>query len=343
MSKSSTHERAAFVDQSYARRCILTVGLSALGVAVLATSCTTSQPAQMPAAPLPTASSAPAPVPAAPHGLVVPPNGGERFTYCARPLTLMLKVDSVSAPVTQLVAGTGSITGDEGVGRHRTAEEVVYVRSGWGYAVFAADTQRLAAGSVVYVPPGVSHRFISAGAAPLEYFWVNGPATSGAAFRRAASIGCPGGPPATVSAPVADTVRTRALVLPPGDGERITYCLFPLTITPKVDSQSIPSTRLLAATGALRRGSEIGTHTVDEVVLITHGHGRAFSGPDTVAVEEGSITWTPRGLRHGFINDGDGTLEYFIVYGPYPGARSRAGFRSLARRPGPFCPSGSPP
>ena len=60
-------------------------------------------------------------------GVVVPPGGGERFEYCARPLTLWIKIDSVSAPGTQLVAGIGHIRGDEGVGRHRGIHEVVYI------------------------------------------------------------------------------------------------------------------------------------------------------------------------------------------------------------------------
>ena len=111
---------------------------------------------------------------------------------------------------------------------------------------------------------------------------------------------------------------------------------FPLVITTKVDSNTAPGSRVTAATGALRRGSEEGTHRDrDEVVYITHGRGRAFIGNDTTAVEAGSVTFVPRDTRHGFINDGDGVLEYVIVYtdGASPGA-----FRRLASRPGPYCP-----
>ena len=48
------------------------------------------------------------------------------------------------------------------------------------------------------------------------------------------------------------------------------------------------------------------------------------------------MTFTPAGTEHGFINDGDDTLDYFIVYSSSFG---RSGFRALAARPGPYCPS----
>ena len=72
------------------------------------------------------------------------------------------------------------------------------------------------------------------------------------------------------------------------------------------------------------------------MVLITHGRGRAFIGADTTAVEAGSVTYTPAGTTHGFINDGDDTLDYFIVYS---GSFGRSAFRALASKPGPYCPS----
>lgn len=275
------------------------------------------------------------------RGLIIPPNGGETFEYCSRPLSLVLKVDSVSAPGTNLVAGTGEIRGDEGIGRHPGSHEVIYIRDGWGYAVFGGDSTQLGPGSVIYVPPATPHRLISTGDAPMSYFWVLGPRSSGEGFRRAAAIGCDGEPPpAAAPAPEpVDPAVAGAVVFPPGSGERITYCPFPLTITFKVDAESVEGTLLVAARGALRRGSEVGNHAVDEVVLITHGNGLAFVGPDTVPVEPGSVVFTPRGARHGFINDGAGTLEYFIVYGPFDSPRPRTGFRNLAASPGRWCPA----
>jgi mannose-6-phosphate isomerase-like protein (cupin superfamily) len=277
-------------------------------------------------------------VPAGARGVVLGPGGGERLDYCARPLTLWIKLDSATAPTTQLVAGVGEIRGDEGIGRHRGRHEVVYIRSGWGHAVFGADTSLLGPGSVVYVPPGVAHRFVSIGKTPLVYFWVIGPMSSGAGFRTAARIGCPGGPPAGAPTATPDTATSsapRAIAIPATAGERIAYCDIPLVLTAKVDSESVAGTWLRAATGVLRRGSEEGVHRVDEVVLITHGRGRAFVGRDTMPVEPGSVMHAPRGMTHGFINDATEPLEYFIVYA---GSVSREAFRRRAGRPGPYCP-----
>lgn len=277
-------------------------------------------------------------------GLVLPPGAGERLTYCERPLALTLKVDSAAAPTTRLLAGVGELRGDEGIGRHRTADEILYVIRGWGHAVLGGDTVPLGPGSMAYVPPGAAHRLVSRGAAPMEYFFVLGPASSAEGFRRAAALGCPGGAAAAAARrataappppePTAD--GRRAVWFEPGAGDRISYCPFPLVITTKVDSASAAGTRLTAAAGSLRRGSEVGTHAGrDEVVYVTHGRGRAFIGADTAVVEAGSVTFVPQGTLHGFVNDGEGTLEYVVVYG---GGFSPAGFRRLAARPGPYCP-----
>jgi mannose-6-phosphate isomerase-like protein (cupin superfamily) len=276
------------------------------------------------------------------HGVVVPPEGGVKMEFCSHPLTLLLKVDSANAPTTQLVAGFGQIRGDEGVGRHVTNHEVVYIRSGWGLAIFGNDTTPIGPGSVVYVSPGRSHRFIRMGREPLDYYWVLGPRRSGAGFRDAARIGCGGPTPVSQSTARAPDSNGPVLIIPPGAGERITYCLFPLTITAKVDSENVATTALTAAAGALRTGVEIGSHAAEEVVLITHGRGRAISGTDTVTIESGSVVHNPGSITHGFINDGPDTLEYFIVY-RWETPHSRAGFRRLASRPGPYCPTISSP
>lgn len=276
------------------------------------------------------------------HGIVVPPEGGVKMEFCSHPLTLVLKVDSANAPTTRLVAGFGQIRGDEGLGRHMTNHEVVYIRSGWGFAIFGNDTTPIGPGSVVYISPGRSHHFVSMGHEPLDYYWVLGPRRSGARFRDAAKIGCGGHPAAAQSTPRAPDSNGPVLVLPPGVGERVTYCLFPLTITAKVDSETVTTSVLTAAAGALRTGVELGSHAAEEVVLITHGRGRAISGADTVAIEAGSVVHNPGSITHGFINDGPDTLEYFIVY-RWETPHSRAGFRRLASRPGPYCPTISSP
>jgi mannose-6-phosphate isomerase-like protein (cupin superfamily) len=280
------------------------------------------------------------------RGLVVAPEAGERLAYCSRPLVVTLKVDSVAAAATHLVAGTGELRGDEGAGRHTATDEILYVVEGWGHVTVGGETIALGPGSIVHVPPGVAHRLVSSGQRPMTYFFVLGPGGSARGLRQASLIGCAGAPAAPVasrahpSSRPADTVVARAVWLDPGAGDRITYCLFPLTITTKVDSASAPGTRLTAAAGVLRRGTEFGTHPVgDEVALFTHGSGRAFIGPDTVAVRAGSVTFVPQGAAHGFIADGEGTLEYVVVY---QRGFSPAGFRRLAARPGPYCPTSAP-
>jgi mannose-6-phosphate isomerase-like protein (cupin superfamily) len=289
---------------------------------------------------LPQATTAPTPPasvtpPTGARGLILPPDGGRRFVYCARPVTLWLKVDSAAAPYAQLIAGIGELRGDEGTGRHR-GHEVIYIRSGWGFATLGNDTARLGPGSTMYVAPGTRHRLVSSGSEPLSYFWVIGPGASSAGFERAASIGCPGGPAAPPpSAAVAADSANAIVVINPGEGERITYCDLPLVITAKIDSERVAGTWFRAATGALRRGQEAAVHQVDEVALFTHGRGRAFVGSDTVAVEAGSFVYTPRGMQHGFINESSETLEYVVVYA---GSSARAALKRRAARPGPWCP-----
>lgn len=301
-------------------------------IACAAAQTATSSPQPMTAT---TAATSVAP-PTGARGLILPPDGGQRFVYCTRPLTLWLKVDSASAPYSQMIAGTGEIRGDEGAGRHRGQHEVIYIRSGWGFAVLGNDTARLGAGSVLYVPPGTRHRLVSSDSTPLSYFWVIGPGASSEGFARAASFGCPGGPPApTPSTAVAADSGNATVVINPGEGERITYCELPLVITAKIDSERVAGAGFRAATGALRRGQEAGVHQVDEVALFTHGRGRAFVGTDTMPVVAGSFVYTPRGMQHGFINESNETLEYLVVYA---GSGARAAFKRRAARPGPWCP-----
>jgi mannose-6-phosphate isomerase-like protein (cupin superfamily) len=275
------------------------------------------------------------------RGLVLAPGSGERLTYCARPLVLTLKVDSATASGTRLLAGVGELRGDEGFGRHRSADEILYVSRGWGYAMVGGDTMRLGPGSLVHVPAGVRHHLVSTGAMPMEYMFVLGESSSAEGFRRAAAVGCAddvgrlASPTSAWPSPATDAGR--GVAFDPGSGDRITYCRFPLVITAKVDSESVPSGRLTAATGSLRRGAEVGAHrAVDEVVFFTHGRGRAFIGTDTTAVEAGSVTFVPQGTLHGFVNDTDDTLDYVIVYSA---SFSRAAFRRLASQPGPYCPT----
>ena len=316
---------------------------------VLVAACATSRRAEAPrsatASTNQAATAATDPAPTERRGLVLPPGGGERLTYCERPLELTILVDSMTAPTTHLVAGLGQLRGDEGAATHTGADEVVFIVRGSGHGVFGVDTVALRPGTVAFVPEGVSHQLVSTAAEPMTYLWVIGPRASAGAFRRAAALGCPtpsapsnhsaAAPSTSTQVAPASPAGRRAAIFEPGTGDRIRYCLFPLEITAKVDAESAPGGRLTAAAGSLGRGAEVGTHRVsDEVVYITRGRGRAFIGTDTTAVEAGSVTFVPNGTLHGFVNDGDDPLEYFIVYGS---SFSRGGFRDLATRPGPYC------
>lgn len=164
---------------------------SRLASLLVLSACTAPNPPAVAPASLPAlASSTAAAVPPG-RPYVVSPGGGEQMDYCARPLTLWMKVDSVPAPGTRMIAGTVELRGDEGQGRHPEADEVLYIIRGSGHAVFGSDTLVLQPGSVMFVPQGVTHQIVSTGRGPMEYLFVIGPRTSAESFRRAASRGCP--------------------------------------------------------------------------------------------------------------------------------------------------------
>ena len=280
-------------------------------------------------------------------GYVVAQAAGERLVYCVRPLVLNIKVDSKIAPGTRLIAGTAELRGDEGAATHREGDEVVYVVRGAGHAVLGNRRVSLEAGSVAFIPEGTSHRISSSGVAPLEYVWVLGPRSSAESFRQAATLGCGDGPASTNVAPLpqsdpppptvagGDTVGHGAVIVPPGEGERLRYCEIPLVLTLKVESGINPGARLRASAGALSRGEERGVHLdADEVLYVVRGHGQAIVGDETIAVQPGSIMFVPQDTPHGLINPNDEPLEYFVVHSPQASA---AGFRRRAAVPGPHC------
>lgn len=280
-------------------------------------------------------------------GYVLAQAAGERLVYCARPLVLNIKVDSKTAPGTRLIAGTAELRGDEGAATHREGDEVVYVVRGSGHAVLGNTRVSLEAGSVAFIPQGVSHHISSSGVAPLEYVWVLGPRSSAESFRQAATQGCGDGaaaatvvpPPQSAATPPAIagqvTAGHGAVIVPPGEGERLRYCELPLVLTLKVESGINPGARLRASSGTLSRGEERGVHLdADEVLYVVRGRGQAIVGDETIALQPGSIMFVPQDTAHGLINSNDEPLEYFVVHSPQASA---AGFRRRAAVPGPHC------
>jgi hypothetical protein len=79
---------------------------------------------------------------------------------------------------------------------------------------------------------------VSQSASGFSYFVVITPEPSADDIRRAAKAGCPGDPAASAeeqhgSKPgaVQEAPEIVGVAIAPGEGERISYCVFPLTIT----------------------------------------------------------------------------------------------------------------
>lgn len=250
-------------------------------------------------------------------GYVVPATEGETVR-CDSHLTLIVKLRSPDT-IPNLLAGVARVTGASEPRVHRGAEEIIHVNEGWGHAIVGNQRVELAPGSVLRVAAGVRRQFFSSGSTGMQFLF---------ALSDASASPCG-------SAGIGDT--TEMTVVQPGEGERITYCLFPLTITAKIDKESAPSSVLTMATGELRTGKEYATHSsADEIVFITRGGAKAILGDRLIPVGAGSLMVTPRGNYHGFVHEGNDTLNYVILF---TGTTARAAFRALSAREGPFCPA----
>lgn len=239
---------------------------------------------------------------------------------CADGSMVTLKVKRGVLP-SNMLAGVAEVARTTKAVQQPRADQIVMVTEGWAEAVVGSTTIQLGPGSVVRVPPGVARRFKPRGGTPLRYFFVlSGEAENPCGTNRASRT-------------------TETLVsIEPGDGERISYCLFPLTVTFKIDADSAPGNALTLAGGQLRAGKEEATHKdSDELVYITRGKAQAIAGDARVPVERGSLVVNPRGTYHGFVKEGSDTLDYAVVFSDSVG---RSGFRSLATRPGPYCAAG---
>ncbi|EAU39590.1 hypothetical protein ATEG_00944 [Aspergillus terreus NIH2624] len=61
-------------------------------------------------------------------------------------------------------------------------------------------------------------------------------------------------------------------------------------------------------------GDEI--HTVDQVLLFTHGNGKAIVAGKEQDVKQGDVVIVPAGTQHQFLNIGKDPLELVTVYSP---------------------------
>jgi mannose-6-phosphate isomerase-like protein (cupin superfamily) len=249
---------------------------------------------------------------------VIAPGAGERIP-CGDGSAITLKVKRDTTP-SGMLAGVAEVTRPTTDARQPRADQIVMITDGWGEAIAGGRTIQLGPGSVVRVPPGVARRFTPRGSEPLRYFFVLGGEAEDPCGSGGTSSGAEG-----------------VVAIEPGEGERIFYCLFPMTLTAKIDTDSAPGSSLTLAAGQLRAGREYATHPgTDELVYTPPDPALAVVGTDLVTVERGSMVINPRGTYHEFVAGGSDTLDYAVIFSDSTG---RAGFRGLARRPGPYCPA----
>lgn len=69
---------------------------------------------------------------------------------------------------------------------------------------------------------------------------------------------------------------------------------------------------------ALEPGEDIGkeVHTVDQVLFVVDGAGKATVGGRERSFEKGDVMVVPAGLEHNIINTGDDPLKLFTIYAP---------------------------
>ncbi|KAL3480846.1 RmlC-like cupin domain-containing protein [Aspergillus californicus] len=57
-------------------------------------------------------------------------------------------------------------------------------------------------------------------------------------------------------------------------------------------------------------------HSVDQILLFTHGNGRAIVAGKEQDVKQGDVVIVPAGTQHQFLNVGDVPLEVVTIYSP---------------------------
>lgn len=116
-------------------------------------------------------------------GRIIRADEGQRLVFCTSPgLSVKVHVDSVAGGSTRMASGTAELVG-ENFGTHGDVDEIVYFLSDNGRFALAADTFDVRSGTIIFVPQGVRHGFISKGEQPLRFFWVIAPGALAARFR----------------------------------------------------------------------------------------------------------------------------------------------------------------
>jgi mannose-6-phosphate isomerase-like protein (cupin superfamily) len=73
--------------------------------------------------------------------------------------------------------------------------------------------------------------------------------------------------------------------------------------------------------GAIRTGEQLHRHDHhDQLVVLVRGHGTMRIGKEIRPIEQGSITFLPRGAPHAFTNGGvEPAIAYLVYAPPYDG------------------------
>ena len=134
----------------------------------------------------------------------------------------------------------------------------------------------------------------------------------------------------------AASVRAPGYVLEPAAGQPLIFCKAPdLTVNIKVSPLTTGDSPVVMGTAELAKGSNFGTHPEqDEIIYFVAGKGKVVIGDNTFPIAPGTTAYIPRGVRHGFVNEGDSPIRFVWVIAP-PGLEQR--FRGGGHPPGYDC------
>lgn len=143
--------------------------------------------------------------------------------------------------------------------------------------------------------------------------------------------------PAANEVKSASASRSAGYVLQPHEGEPLIFCDAPeISANIKVSPATTGDAAFAMGTAELT-GSNSGTHrTEDEIIYFLSGTGSAFVGERHVRIQPGVTMYVPRGVKHGFKNEGAEPVRFVWVVAP-TGLEER--FRAGGRRPGFDCSS----
>jgi mannose-6-phosphate isomerase-like protein (cupin superfamily) len=132
------------------------------------------------------------------------------------------------------------------------------------------------------------------------------------------------------------SVRAPGYVLAPAAGEPLIFCDTPdLTVNIKVSPLTTGDSPVVMGTAELAKGSNFGTHREqDEIIYFLAGRGQLVVGEKTFPIALGTTAYIPRGVRHGFVNEGDSPIRFVWVNVP-PGLEER--FRAGGHPPSYDC------